>query len=135
MSIIRNISALIGVAILTLAAWMLSALPLMLHSSWATVTVLPVGHCGVTSYDLISTAVFAAWIFILGRFGRSLFVGRFGSQLRFIALVMPVAMFLFAQGLFIPGTLTSPCVFPHLALAAGVIAVACYVYFRKIPAA
>ncbi|HZF01114.1 MAG TPA: hypothetical protein VE344_04390 [Methylomirabilota bacterium] len=130
---IRNISVLIGVAIATVAVWILSVLPLMLHQSWATFVILPTGHCGVTSIDLTITTIFAGWTFILGRLSRFIFVGRFASWFRLASLMMSVAMFLFAQGLFMPANLFSPCVFPHLALAAGVIAIAWYVHSHKIP--
>ena len=133
MSIIRNILVLFGVAITTVAAWVLCVLPLMRHQSWASSVIISTGHCGVTSYDLTITAVFAGWTFILGYLSRFLFVGSFVSWLRLASLTMSVAMFLFGQGLFMPSNLFSPCVYPHLALATGVIAIACYVQFRKIP--
>src|SRR5882724_2380485 len=79
---IRNISVLIGVAIATVAVWILSVLPLMLHQSWATFVILPTGHCGVTSIDLTITTIFAGWTFILGRLSRFIFVGRFASWFR-----------------------------------------------------
>ena len=105
MSIIRNILVLFGVAITTVAAWVLCVLPLMRHQSWASSVIISTGHCGVTSYDLTITAVFAGWTFILGYLSRFLFVGSFVSWLRLASLTMSVAMFLFGQGLFMPSNL------------------------------
>src|SRR2546425_12692518 len=59
-------------------------------------------YYGVTFLDLLTTFIFAGWVFLIAHLGRDLFSGSRSAYYRFVAVAFSILLFLYCRGIFLP---------------------------------